>query len=64
MNIVIYKQGPEGHDLGMIFESQEQMETWADENRDKTFRAFQAQEFTVNKKVTFDLKPVSRDRRV
>jgi len=58
MNIVVYKQGPEGH--AKIFEKSEEMEKWAEENRHMTFRAFQAQEMEVVKTIQFKLKPVTR----
>ncbi len=60
MNIVIYKQGPEGHNVAVLFEKSIDMEAWAEHNREKTFRAFLAQEMEVNKKITFTMKPVSR----
>jgi hypothetical protein len=36
------------------------MAAWAEKNRDKTFRAFQAQEMEVVKTIQFKMKPVSR----
>jgi len=60
MNIVIYKDGQYGHNVAELFEKAEEMAAWAEKNRDKTFRAFQAQEMEVVKTIQFKMKPVSR----
>lgn len=56
MNIIVYKDQTDGHDRAVLFATQDLMAKWANEHRDATFMAFQAQELIVNKEVTFTPK--------
>jgi len=56
MNIVIWKDA-HGEELAKTFKTEHEMSTWAEANREKDFRAFQAQEMQVLKSVQFKLLP-------